>query len=177
MHGCHDLGMGDTLGHHHSQIAFNRLVLGHGFELWHNPLQYRIQFEFEHHRSLRQIPGLAPLRMQLAHKTDGAPVEQHTRAAPGVHGRMRRRLEGGVQRRQQGLYVALHVKEVNGLLFAAPLQRIVRPVGQTRHAHGLVKAFHRGVGVAHTGIAQEHTPQLEHTHAFCLAVEVELQNL
>ena len=56
----------------------------------------RIERELEHHRSLRQVPGLAPAGMQLPDMPDDALPQQHARTAPGVHAGMVRRLKADV---------------------------------------------------------------------------------
>ena len=115
--------------------------------------------------------------MQFAHQTNRATSDQNARAAAGVHGWMVAGFERCAQRSQQGFHVALHIEEIDGLLLTPPLQHVVRTIGQTGHTHGLVKTFHRGVGIAHAAVPQEHTAQLEDTYPLGLAVEVELQNL
>jgi hypothetical protein len=87
------------------------------------------------------------------------------------------RLEHGLGRGQQRFHIALDVVEVDLGLCPAPLQLVGSAVGQTRHAHGLVKALDGGVGVDHGVVLEEHAAQLEHAHALGLAVHVELQHL
>jgi hypothetical protein len=94
-----------------------------------------------------------------------------------VHGGVLGRLEHGLGRGQQRFHIALDVVEVDLGFCPAPLQLVGSAVGQTRHAHGLVKALDGGVGVDHGLVLEEHAAQLEHAHALGLAVHVELQHL
>ncbi len=94
-----------------------------------------------------------------------------------MHGGVGGWLKGGAQRRQQGLDIALDVKEINALLFAAPLKNVVGAIGHARYSHGLVKAFNRGIGVSHRGIAQKHAAEFKHAHPLGFAVQVELEHL
>lgn len=113
--------------------------------------------------------------MEFANKANFLAIQQHTGAAAGVHRRVLSRLEHGLGRCQQGFYIALDVVEIHLGFCPAPLQLVGSAVGQTRHAHGLVKALDGGVGVDHGVVLEEHAPQLKHAYALGLAVDVELK--
>ena len=79
--------------------------------------QHGVELQFEQQRRLRQLVGLAPLRMQFADMADGAAVEFDARAAARVQRRVGVGHEDRLARRQQRLDVALEVEEVDARSF------------------------------------------------------------
>ena len=111
---CHQLRRGVTLSATTTAMSrCDRLVSRHRRELRQRALQHGIQVEFEQHRRMRQLVGLAPARVQFADDADAAAVELDARAAARVQRRMLVGTKLQRARRQQGFDVALDVEEVD----------------------------------------------------------------
>ena len=84
-----------------------------------------VEVELEQHRRLRQLVGLAPLRVQFADTADraGRPARR-ARSAPGAAPGASPATKRARARREQRLDVALDVEEVDRALLRAPLQRV-----------------------------------------------------
>ena len=110
--------------------------------------QHRIQVEFEQHRRVRQLVGLAPLRVQFADEADAPAVELDSAAQrPGCSAGCCAGDEAQRARRQQRLDVALDVEEVDARAPCWPhCGWSASAVGQAADAHRLADAGHASVG-------------------------------
>ena len=169
--------MGDVLAHNDREVSLHRLVLGHRLGHRHHAGRHGVERQLEHHGGTGQFPGLTPTGVQLAHMADHHAVHQHLGRTPGVQRGVFGGCKGRLAWSQQLFHIGLHVVKINVAGLALPAQGLHRAPSHASHAHGLVKALHRGVGALNRGVAQEHATQLEHAHAVGLAVGVELDDL
>ena len=155
-----------------------RLLPRHGREDRHGRVEHRVQVQFEQHRRLRQLVGLAPARVQFADMADA-------RGRRPRRGRSARGASPGARR----------PRTPAGAAPAAPRHRPWRrrsrrpaPCGPTagcrpgrspgrpRASAGATPAT-VCIAVGHAGVALEDAADLEHPHAAGLARQVGAQHL
>src|SRR4051812_5456267 len=91
-------------------------------EDWNVLREHRVQIDFEQNRCNCEAVRLSPFRMQLANDADFDAAQKNTCRATRMERWMIRRLKTQLARREQGFDIALHVIEICGSVFAAPLQ-------------------------------------------------------
>jgi hypothetical protein len=97
MHGRQHCVMGDVVGHDDRDVALGGLEFGHRLENRDLPLDNGFQVEFEQQWRMRELPALAPTRVQFTDYADLLAVQPDAGTATGMQGWMVSWFELGLQ--------------------------------------------------------------------------------